>query len=223
MTIVRADVAGLRRAGRVLGAAMPVIMPLPVPLPYVVASLDAAVVNVVKGRPADQPVGVAVADFSLVTPHVRLDAETLALARWLTADQLLNLLLPVANSCPAWMRPSISRGWLGITMACHHLTRTLLDRSGHLYVSSANRTGHPVALTAPAASAAFGDTLLVIDGDPERDPSAASGSATLVRVGPGRRLDLVRAGIHDAAFAGDTGRFLRHLTRRWERSRRGVR
>lgn len=223
MTIVRADVAGLRHAGRVLGAATPVIMPLPVPLPYVVASLEAVVVNVVKGRPADQPVGVAVADFSLVTPHVRLDAETLALARWLTADQLLNLLLPVTDSRPAWMRPSTSQGWLGITLACHHLTRTLLDQSGHLYVSSANRTGHPVALTAPAANSEFGDALLVIDGDPARDHSSASGSATLVRVGPGQQLDLVRHGIHDAAFTGDTERFLQYLTRRWERSRRDAR
>ncbi len=77
------------------------------------------------------------------------------------------------------------------------------------------------ALNAPAANAAFADALLVIDGDPARDPSATSGSATLVRVGPRRHLDVIRNGIHDAAFAGDTGRFLQNLTHHRERSRRG--
>jgi len=74
MTIVAADTAGLRRAGRVLDAAGAVILPLPTPLPYIVASLDAATVNAAKRRPSGQPVGLT--DFSLMTPHVDLDADT---------------------------------------------------------------------------------------------------------------------------------------------------
>ena len=219
MTIVAADAAGLRRAGRVLDAAGAVILPLPTPLPYVVASLDATMVNAAKGRPGGQTVGLTVADFSLVTPYVGLDAGTLALARWLTGSQLLNLLLPVGDGRPAWMRPSTSRGWIGVTLACLDQARALLNQRGNFYVSSANRTGCPAALTAPAADAAFGGQLLVINGDPARDPSTASGSATIVRVGPHRHLQVVRPGIHDAAFAGDTSRFLQHLLRRWEHSR----
>jgi L-threonylcarbamoyladenylate synthase len=219
MPIVAADAAGRQQAGRVLDAGGAVIVPLPTPLPYVVASLDAAMVNVAKGRPSEQPVGLTVADFSLVTPHVELDADTLALARWLTADQLLNLLLPVGDGRPAWMRPSTSKGWLGVTLACLDQTRALLDQRRQLYLSSANRTGYPPALTAPAADAAFAGQLLVINGDPARALSVAAGSATIVRVGSHRHLEVIRHGIHDAAFAGDTQRFLQHLIRRWEHTR----
>jgi hypothetical protein len=52
-----------------------------------------------------------------------------------------------------------------------------------------------------------------------KSPSAASGSATIVRVGSHRHLEVIRHGIHDAAFAGGTQRFLQHLIRRWEHSR----
>jgi L-threonylcarbamoyladenylate synthase len=219
MTIVAADAEGLRRAGRVLDAAGAVILPLPTPLPYIVASLDAATVNMAKGRPSGQPVGLTVADFSLMAPHVDLDPGTLALARWLTAEQMLNLLLPVGHGGPAWLRPATSEKWTGVTLACSNQTRVLLNQRGHLYVSSANRTGCPAALTAPAANAAFAGQLLVIDGDPARDSSAASGSATIVRVGPRRHLEVVRHGIQDATFTGDTRRFVQHLIRRWEHSR----
>lgn len=192
---------------------------VPTPLPYVVASLDATVVNLAKGRPGEQPVCLAAADISLVAPHVKLDADTLALARWLTADQLLSLLLPVRDGGPAWMRPSTSKGWLGVTLACLNLIRELLDQRGHLYISSANRTGSPAALTVSAANAAFAGQLMVINGDPARAPTATSGSATIVRVGSRRHLEVIRHGIQDAAFADDTQRFLQHLTRRWEHSR----
>ncbi|MGH3671328.1 MAG: hypothetical protein ACRDSH_11935, partial [Pseudonocardiaceae bacterium] len=46
------------------------------------------------------------------------------------------------------------------------------------------------------------------------DQSVASGSATIVKVGPHRQVDVVRRGINDAGFAGDTGRFLQELTQR---------
>lgn len=219
MTIVAADTEGLRRVGRVLDTAGAVILPLPTPLPYIVASLDAATVNTVKRRPSEQPVGLTVADFSLVTRHVDLDPDTLAFASWLTADQMLNLLLPVGHGGPAWLRPATSKKWIGVTMVCSNQTRVLLNHRGHLYVSSANRTGCPATLTAPAADAAFAGQLLVIDGDPARDSSAASGSATILMVGPHRHLEVARHGIQDAAFAGDTRRFVQHLIRRWEHSR----
>jgi hypothetical protein len=68
--------------------------------------------------------------------------------------------------------------------------------------------------TTRTARAAFGGQLLVIDGDLASDPSAASGSATIVKVGPHRHLEVVRHSIQDATFTGDTQRFLQHLIRR---------
>lgn len=53
---------------------------------------------------------MAVADFTLVTPHIELDDDTLAFAQWLSTHELLNLMLPVGHGCPAWMRQSTSKG-----------------------------------------------------------------------------------------------------------------
>lgn len=220
MTVVRSDGEGLRQVARALDARIPVVVPLPTPLPYVVAGSDAAAVNVAKGRPAEQPTGVVVADFSLVTPHVELDEDTLAFARWLSAHELLNLMLPAREGGPAWMRPSTSKGMLGVMLGWLDRIRPLLDERGHLYVSSANRTGGEVAVTAAAANTAFGDELLVIDGDAARDQSVVSGSATIVRVGPHRQADVLRSGVNDAGFAGDTDGFLVDLSQRWQTSRR---
>ena len=213
MTIVREDEPGLRRVRAALDERVPVVLPLPVPLPYVVAGAAAGAVNEVKGRPAAQPVGVVVADFAMVAPFVRLDRETLAFARWLSANELVNLLLPVGPDGPEWTHPSTSKGWLAIMLGWLGHLRPLLDERGHLYVSSANRTGGDVAVTAPAANHAFGDRLLVLDGDHARDQSVASGSAAMVRVGPRRHVEVVRPGLD-----GDTDAFLRDLDRRWEAS-----
>jgi tRNA A37 threonylcarbamoyladenosine synthetase subunit TsaC/SUA5/YrdC len=219
VTIVRIDEPGLRQVRRALDASIPVVLPLPAPLPYVIAGSDAAAVNLAKGRPAGQATGVAVADFTLVTPYVELDEDTLTFARWLSAHELLNLMLPVGEGGPAWMRPSTSKGWLGVMLGWLGQIRPLLDERGHLYVSSANRTGAEAAVAAATANAAFGDAYLVIDGDAARDQSVASGSATIVRVGPRRQVDVVRHGINDAGFAGDSNRFLQELTLRWRTSR----
>lgn len=220
MTLVGIDEEGLQRAGEALDAGAPVVIPMPVPLPYVLAGSDAAALNAAKGRPPAQPLGMVVADFAPVARYLDLDEDTSAFARWLAADQLLNLFVPVGDGSPAWMRPSTSNGWLGLMLACPEAVRALLDKRGHLYVSSANRTGGEVAVTAAAANLAFDDELLVIDGDAERDPSVPAGSATIVRVGPQRRLEVVRGGINDAGFAGDTDGFLREVRRRWEAGER---
>ena len=189
-------------------------------LPYVVAGSDAEAVNAAKGRPAEQPAGMAVAGFTLVTPHIELDEDTLAFAQWLSAHELLNLMLPVGQGCPAWMRPSTSKGLLGVMLGWLGQIRPLLAQRSHLYVSSANHTGDEAAVTATTANIAFGDELLVIDGDALRDQSIASGSATIIRVGPHQQVDVLRHGVNDADFAGDTSRFLQVLTQRWKSNRR---
>ncbi|MDR0346345.1 MAG: hypothetical protein LBI49_25145 [Nocardiopsaceae bacterium] len=220
MTIVPGDAAGLRRAAGVLDAGVPVVMPLPSPLPYGLAGTNAANVNAAKGRPAGQTTGMLVADIALVVPYAELGAHSWAFVRWLATEQMMNLLLPIREGSPAWAKPSTSQGWLGVTAACLAEMRVLLDQRGLLYVSSANRTGGQVAVTAPTANAAFADQLLVIDGDPFRDPAAFSGSATMLRVERRGGLSLVRHGIHDAGFAGGTDQFLQHLTRLWRASTR---
>jgi tRNA A37 threonylcarbamoyladenosine synthetase subunit TsaC/SUA5/YrdC len=219
MPVVPATAAGLRYADSELAIGRPVVVPFAPPRAYGVVGRDGAAVNLAKGRPADQPVGSAVADFTTVTPFLLLDEDTRDLARWLAAEHFLNLLLPVRDDAPAWLRPSTSKGWLGLMLGFPARIRGLLDRHGHLYASSANRTGGPVAVTADAANAAFDDRLLVIDGDPDRDPAIPSGSATMLRVGPDRALELVRPGINDAAFAGTAEQFLAELLHRWERAR----
>lgn len=116
------------------------------------------------------------------------------------------------------MAPSVSRGRLAVMLGWLRRLRPLLAARGHLYVSSANRTGGEVAVTAAAADAALGGRLLVLDGDAERGPlgqPGSSGSAAIVAVGPGRRLELLRHGVNDASFSGDDAAFLDALERRW--------
>src|SRR5690242_6373635 len=108
MTTIRPDAAGLDLIGGSLDNGAAVVLPMPMPLPYAVVGRDAAAVNSAKGRPADQPCGVAVADFGAVTPFLRLDQDTIAFARWLMTDRLINLLLPVTDEPPEWMAPSVS-------------------------------------------------------------------------------------------------------------------
>jgi tRNA A37 threonylcarbamoyladenosine synthetase subunit TsaC/SUA5/YrdC len=215
MTVVRADAEGLREAGRVLDVGQPVVLPLPTPLPYFVAARDATAVNVAKGRPPAQAAGMLLADLTRAAPHLELDAESVALARWLSARELLNLLLPVGENVPGWMRPSTAEGWLSVTLACLDDVRSLLDPRGHLYISTAGRVGGALAFTAAAADAAFASELLVVDGDAHRDPAAATGPATVVRVTPGGQLELVRQG---AGYEGDGGRFVQQLAERWRRA-----
>lgn len=215
MSVIPMDEDGLRAVDRALDRGGPVIWPSPSPLPYTVAGVDPLAVNAVKGRPGGQPVGMVLADLGLVARYVELDAATLAFAEWLSADRLLNLFLPVRPGIPGWLQPSTSEGTLGVTLACLDQTRGVLDRRGHLYLSSANRTGGEVAVTAAAADTAFDSQLPVLDGDAARDPSVASGSATIVRVRPDRHLEVVRHGINDAGYAGDTERFRRDLAQGW--------
>lgn len=215
MPVLPGDSAGMRRIAQILEAGRPVVLPPPTPLPYVVAGTDAASVNRAKARPDAQAVGMLVADFVLVRPHVCLDDDTFDVAGRLAAAEQVNLFLPIHPEGPAWLAPSTSGGLLGVTVACLDRFRSLIDRPGHLYLSSGNRTGEPVAVTAAAADEAFGGELTVLDGDALRDHGVPSGSATIVRVGPNRRFDVVRRGIQDAG-APDAEEYLRAALARVE-------
>lgn len=188
----------VEEVGRALGAGEPVILPLPIPLPYVVAGTAPATVNRAKGRPPDQPTGLGVTDFALVEPWLALDPDAVALARRLTDELLINLFVPVHDGAPDWLRPGPS-GLVGVTTAGTRRTRAVLEgHGGHLVLSSANRTGGDVAVTAAEAHAAFDGRLLVLDGDDEREPGVPCGSAAIVVVRPGGGLELARGGVQSA-------------------------
>ena len=199
----------------IVAAGAPVVLPFPTPLPYVVAGLDPAAVNEAKGRPADQPVGLLLPDLDRVADHIDLAAEGLAFAAWLSTHERLNLFVPARDPMPDRLRPSTSDGWLAITLAVLDEVRPLLEYHSRLCLSSANRTGGPVATTAESADVAFGGALPVLDGAAARDPSRPSGSATIVRVGPARRLEIVRNGIQTAHHPGTLDDYLADLTRRY--------
>lgn len=211
IVIVGTSGADLQLAGNRLDAGVPVVVPMPSPLGYALAATDAAAVNRAKGRPGQQAAGVAVADLAMLRPHLDLDEAGIELARRLSAELLLNLLLPVDGSGPDWFGPSTKDGWLAATLAMADAVRPLLDQRGHLYLSSANPTGSPVACDAPTADAAFGGRLLVLDGDRGRRDTDRIGSAAIVRVGRGSRLEVVRDGAQTAAIRGDPQRALRRL------------
>lgn len=214
MTTIRHDAAGLDLIGRSLDSGAAVVLPMPMPLPYAVVGRDAAAVNGAKGRPTDQPCGVAVADFADITPFLRLGQETLAFARWLMTDRLINLLLPVTDAPPEWMAPSISSGRFAVMLGWLPALRSLLDDRDHLFVSSANVTGGAVAVTAAVAEQALGPDVLVLDGDLLRQPVTGSGSAAIIGIAPDGALQLVRSGVQDAD-RDDHPAFLAELRQLW--------
>ncbi|MDT7746007.1 MAG: hypothetical protein QOE59_5085 [Actinomycetota bacterium] len=134
----------------------------------------------------------------MVAPWLALDPLAVVLARTLADDLLLNLFLPVTERTPDWLRPA-SSGLVGVTTACTDRVRPLPWRhGGHLVLSSGNRTGEDVAVSAAQADAAFEGRLLVLDGDDERDPDVPCGSAAIVVVRRDGDLDLARGGIQTA-------------------------
>lgn len=195
MTIVPFGKPGLDDVTAVLRRGDAVGLPMPSPLPYAVVAADAETVNVTKGRSPGRPVGMAVADLGLVAPFVDLDEETLAHAAHLSGVELFNVMLPVREHFPGWAAGSVARGFLAITLAWHARLRPLLDEAGHLFVSSANRTGGTTTVTAAALDAEFGGQLLVLDGDCLRNQAVHSGSATILRLHRRLGVEVVRRGI----------------------------
>ena len=103
---------------------------------------------------------------------------------WMCTTQGLNVFAPVREDDPAWMTQHGAQagGYIGLMGSCLEDLRPLLAAFGHLFISSANSTKRPPAVTASEADASFGERLLVIDGDPARDPGQRHGSATIVRI-----------------------------------------
>ncbi|MER5637009.1 Sua5/YciO/YrdC/YwlC family protein [Kitasatospora sp. NPDC002227] len=171
-----------------------VVLPNPAPLTHVVAATDPAAVNTAKGRPAAQPVALWAHDPATLDQVLELSPAPAAVARRLLTKELVTLLLPLEGPLPAWLAPATHRGWTLLFGARWEPVRPLLTEHPVLYVSSANRTGHPPAATTAEARAMFPPTVPVLPHQAETGPRAAT---TTLRLHPDGRLELHRPGAQD--------------------------
>jgi L-threonylcarbamoyladenylate synthase len=199
-----------------LDAGWPIVIPTPSPMAYTITGTSAAAVNTAKSRPANQPVGLSVADIDVVAPYLHLAEGVLPMARWLGESELVSLLAPVRPGGPGWLSPAISGGMLFFaSMPWLPPITTIIAEFGRLYMSSANSTGTRPATTAAEAGEAFGDRLVVLDGDQMRDASRPHGSTTMVRISSDGDLTVARSGISNLAFGNDLAGYADDLSARW--------
>jgi len=198
-----------------LRAGSPIVIPAPSPMAYTITGTNAAAVNAAKGRPANQPAGLSVTDIDVVAPYLDLAKSVLPMARWLGESELVSLLAPVRPGGPGWLSPAISGGMLFFTsMPWLPGITKIIGEFGHLYMSSANLTGTQPVATAGEAEAAFGDRLVVLDGDQMRDASR-HGSTTMIRISSQGDLAVARSGINNLAFGDDLAGYADDLAARW--------
>jgi tRNA A37 threonylcarbamoyladenosine synthetase subunit TsaC/SUA5/YrdC len=216
MPVLPLDDRGVAEAVQALRAGAPIVIPAPSPLAYAVTGTDAAAVNTAKNRPASQPAGLSVADLDVIAPYLDVEMGVLPLARWLCESELVSLLAPAHPDAPGWLAPATADGMVFFTCTpwLPQLASIVAD-FGYLYMSSANITGSRSAVTAAEAAEAFGEKLIVLDGDPYRDQSRPQGSTTMVRLSRDGDLAVARPGINNAAFGTDLAGYAADLTRRW--------
>ncbi|ANH40332.1 Threonylcarbamoyl-AMP synthase [Nocardioides dokdonensis FR1436] len=76
-----------------------------------------------------------------------------------------------------------TRGTVAVRMPDHEVTRALLERTGPLAVSSANRTGMPAATDADAAEEMLGEAVdVIIDAGPSPQDDGGALASTIVDV-----------------------------------------
>ena len=83
-----------------------------------------------------------------------------------------------------------TRGTVAVRMPDHPVARELLERTGPLAVSSANRTGLPAATDADQAEEMLGDDVdVIVDAGPLHEDGAAALASTIIDVtGPQGRV-----------------------------------
>jgi len=151
-----------------------------------------------RGRTSPPPVLVpSVATLDALAENVPAEVRALVEAFWPGG---LTVILP-ARSSLAWDLGE-TNGTVALRMPANRVALELLEDTGPLAVSSANRTGEPAASTADEAIAALGESIAVYlndgrvgaehDGAP--DPGSTIVDATgLVR--PDGKLRIVRHGV----------------------------
>ncbi|MFF4324174.1 hypothetical protein [Streptomyces sp. NPDC001568] len=211
MTGVPADGVDAARAHLARGRA--VVLPNPAPLTYVVAATTPDAVNRAKGRPVGQPVALWVhhpATAELVLRALDLSAAAAGTARRLLSDERVTLLAPLGrdHAPPGRLAPATHDGWTLLFGARWEPLRPVLDAHPVLYVSSANRTGHPPAATAARARAAFPGDVAVLDAAalpgtaPDAADAAPRAATTTIRLHPDGHMEPHRSGAQDRPYAG---------------------
>ncbi|HWG23795.1 Sua5/YciO/YrdC/YwlC family protein [Actinospica sp.] len=220
MPVLQIDDSSVDLATEALRSGTPVVIPGPSPLAYAITGTRAAAVNAAKGRPASQPAGVGVADMAVIAPYLDLCEDLVSMAGWLCGSELVSLLAPIRPDPPEWLSPAISDGMAFFTSTPWlPALSSIIAEFGYLYMSSANITGSGSATSAAEAGRAFGERLVVLDGDAFRDPSRTHGSTTMVRVSRDGELTVARPGINNVAFGADLTGYAAELSRRWEQHR----
>jgi L-threonylcarbamoyladenylate synthase len=143
-------------SGRIVGVPTDTVYGLAVdPLdPVAVSSLYEA-----KQRPTDKPVALLVPSLASIRELVALPPPAMELARahWPGA---LTLVLKTLRRLPDWVGDP-ERGTVGVRMPAGDVVLSLLEATGPLAVTSANRSGEPPALDDVAAQRVFGDLVAV--------------------------------------------------------------
>lgn len=141
-----------------------------------------------KGRGRDMPVPVLVGSWSTLDGLVSVVPERMR--------DLIEAFWPGGLTLVVEHAPSLSwdlgdaRGTVAVRMPLHPVAIELLEATGPMAVSSANRTGSPAALTAAQAQEQLGDDVAVyLDGGP-----AQTGIASTIVDVTGERPKILRAG-----------------------------
>jgi L-threonylcarbamoyladenylate synthase len=151
-----------------------------------------------RGRTSPPPVLVpSVATLDALAESVPAEVRDLVAAFWPGG---LTVILP-ARSSLAWDLGE-TNGTVALRMPSNRVAIELLEETGPLAVSSANRTGEPAAATAEDALAALGESVAVYLDDglvgQEHDGAPDPGSTIVDATGlvhPDGRLRIVRHGV----------------------------
>ena len=145
-------------------------------------------VQEIKGRPADLPLVLMVAEPSQAEAFVSVDRRARwYMERWWPGP--LTLVLPTQEE---------REGTLGVRIPDHPLALELLRAAGPLLTTSANRHGEPPALTAEEASRLAG-LAGVLDGG-----RAFGGEpSTVIALLPGKEMTVIREGAISTHLLGD--------------------
>lgn len=112
-----------------------------------------------KGRPAHKPVGLLAASLEQAASvaEIRGDVAELAARHWPGG---LTLIVPPKVVLSDWVGDEQQRT-VGIRVPDHPVARELLEATGPLSVTSANRSGDPEAMDDVQARRIFGDAVAV--------------------------------------------------------------
>ncbi|HEY3508168.1 hypothetical protein [Kribbella sp. NPDC051137] len=194
------------RAIELLREGHAVVVTNPSPMTYGVVARDAHAVNLLKGRPVDQPVGISVhteAARDQLFRYLDLTTDALAVVDFALAERI-TVLAPIRPdpTMPEWLAPATSDGWVLFFDGSWGPLWPLWGSFPFLYGSSANRTGGSPAASAAEARAQFPAGTVIVDADDRRTPATTYGASTIIRVDTDGRLTLRRPGIQDQLAGG---------------------